>query len=91
MCCIYTTNGLCVAIIVYEHIYILYQGPSGIDYDPLTYRAVKDHPLGLRSVYNEDLPLSLVKPAMKDIYTTWKARKVIDKNDYTPIHLLYEY
>lgn len=48
----------------------------GMDFDPLTYRAVKDHPLGLRSVYNEDLPLSLVKPAMKDIYTTWKARKV---------------
>ena len=54
----------------------LYILVPGMDYDPLTYRAVKDHPLGLRSVYNEDLPLSLVKPAMKDIYTTWKARKV---------------
>mmetsp|Transcript_4094 Transcript_4094/g.5658 ORF Transcript_4094/g.5658 Transcript_4094/m.5658 type:complete len:676 (+) Transcript_4094:3-2030(+) len=48
---------------------------EGVDYDPLTYRAVKGHSLQLRSVYNEDVPLSLVKPASSTVFTTWKARK----------------
>ena len=45
-------------------------------YSPLTYRALKSHSLGLRSVYNEDL---LNLPADStisggDIYTTWKIK-----------------
>lgn len=49
----------------------------GVGYEPLTYRAVKGHSLGLRSVYNEDIGLSLVKPSNSDVYTTWKARRKV--------------
>ena len=38
--------------------------PSDGAYAPLTYRAAKLHSLGLRSVYNDDLPLSLVPSAV---------------------------
>ena len=43
-------------------------------YEPLTYRAVKQHALGLRSVYNEDVPNSLDSPTSQNIYTNWKWR-----------------
>ena len=49
---------------------------GGNGYAPLTYRAVKIHSLGLRSVYNDDLPRSLVPSCSDEVYTTWKARKV---------------
>lgn len=49
--------------------------PEGKDYDPLTYRAVKAHRLGLRSVYNEDLAFGNVGMSSKELYTTWKARR----------------
>lgn len=52
--------------------------PDGKDYDPLTYRAVKAHRLGLRSVYNEDLAFSNVGMSSKELYTTWKARRTGD-------------
>ena len=45
-------------------------------YKALTYQAVKYHSLGLRSVYNDDMPLSLTPRRSKDIYTTWKARSL---------------
>jgi nocturnin len=47
--------------------------PQHTDYPPLTYRAVKSHRLGLRSVYNEDIPLNSL--SARELYTTWKARK----------------
>eukprot|EP00981_Chlorochromonas_danica_P002033 scaffold416_cov161-Ochromonas_danica.AAC.1 len=43
-------------------------------YEPLAYQTVKDHPFGLRSVYNEDVPLSPSRLSSTDLYTTWKAR-----------------
>lgn len=54
--------------------------PEGKDYDPLTYRAVKAHRLGLRSVYNEDLAFSNVGMSSKELYTTWKARRAGDSS-----------
>ena len=47
------------------------------DYPSLTYRAVKNHQLGLRSVYNDDVPLGQEKLSDKMLYTTWKARMKI--------------
>lgn len=56
--------------------------PEDSDYSPgLTYKAVKRHRLGLRSVYNEDVPLSLTALRSPEIYTTWKARS--SKGDST--------
>lgn len=49
--------------------------PLPARYAPLTYRALKLHSLGLRSVYNDDLPLSPVKSSSPELYTTWKARR----------------
>lgn len=54
--------------------------PEAITYEPLTYRAVKTHILGLRSVYNEDVAFSGMKMSSKDFYTTWKSRKY-DKDE----------
>ncbi|KAJ1439779.1 Endonuclease/exonuclease/phosphatase [Ochromonadaceae sp. CCMP2298] len=48
--------------------------PNTVQYEPLCYRAVKAHSLGLRSVYNEDLSLSQVKMSVPQVYTTWKKR-----------------
>lgn len=48
--------------------------PEKTQYPPLAYNAVKSHRLGLRSIYNDDVPLSLVGISSKDIYTTYKAR-----------------
>jgi len=45
------------------------------EYPPLTYRAVKSHRLGLRSVYNEDVPLCGAPLSNKELYSTWKSRK----------------
>lgn len=50
-------------------------------YSPLTYRAAKIHSLGLRSVYNDDLPTSLVGSNAGELYTTWKARKLMRVRD----------
>jgi hypothetical protein len=50
-------------------------------YEPLAYRAVKAHRLGLRSVYNDDIEefassqLDRHCHLRKGIYTTWKARR----------------
>ena len=49
--------------------------PENSIYEPLTYRAVKTHSLGLRSVYNEDLGLSPQRMSGAELYTTWKARR----------------
>jgi nocturnin len=43
------------------------------EYSPLTFKAVKAHVLGLRSVYEDDIPLSMNKLSSK-YYTTWKSR-----------------
>ena len=48
--------------------------PEKTQYSPLAYNAVKSHRLGLRSIYNDDVPLSLVDISSKGIYTTFKAR-----------------
>lgn len=40
---------------------------------PLTYQAVKSHPLLLRSIYNDDAKFSLF-PLSNSLFTTWKAR-----------------
>ena len=55
---------------------------EGLAYAPLTYRATKLHSLGLRSVYNDDFPLSL-KPskAQGELFTTWKARSYLALRD----------
>lgn len=45
------------------------------EYLPLTYEAVKRHRLGLRSVYNEDVPLSSDKLSSRELYTVWKYRR----------------
>ena len=50
--------------------------PEPTIYAPLTYRAIKSHPLELRSVYNDDLGSANVF----DIYTTWKIKKRCDSN-----------
>ena len=47
--------------------------PETTTYPPLTYRAIKSHPLGFRSVYNEDLPTS--KISGEELYTTWKIKQ----------------
>jgi len=53
--------------------------PEVSGYQPLTYRAVKSHKLGLRSIYNEDvIPSSL---SSKELYTTWKFRTRKEKNE----------
>eukprot|EP01038_Epipyxis_sp_PR26KG_P011923 gene11923-15955_t len=44
------------------------------EYEPLTYQSIKKHPFGLRSVYNDDIPLSPVKLSNDTLYTTWKSR-----------------
>lgn len=55
---------------------VLNAQPEPVDnYEPLTYRTVKSNGLGLRSVYNEDVPLSMQKLS-SSFYTTWKARYV---------------
>lgn len=43
-------------------------------YEPLTYALVKSNLLCLRSVYNDDVPLSPEKLSSTSFYTTWKAR-----------------
>ena len=50
---------------------------DGTGYTPLAYSAVKSHPLGLRSVMNDDYePLILQKNEKKEsVWTTWKARR----------------
>lgn len=45
------------------------------EYRPLTYEAVKRHRLGLRSVYNEDVPLSSDSLSSGELYTVWKYRR----------------
>jgi len=42
-------------------------------YEPLTYRSIKQHPLGLRSVLNDDVGSTGTSDG--EVYTTWKARK----------------
>ena len=51
------------------------------DYPSLTYRAVKNHQLGLRSVYNDDVPLGQEKLSDKELYTTWKSRMKAGGNE----------
>jgi mRNA deadenylase 3'-5' endonuclease subunit Ccr4 len=41
---------------------------------PLTYRTIKGHRLGLRSVYTEDLARSTNRVSGGEIYTTWKSK-----------------
>lgn len=56
--------------------------PTGSgEYAPITYRAVKMHSMGLRSVYNDDLPTSLSPSASSELYTTWKARTLLSVRD----------
>ena len=56
--------------------------PTGSgEYAPITYRAVKIHSMGLRSVYNDDLPTSLSPSASSELYTTWKARTLLSVRD----------
>jgi len=50
-------------------------------YAPLTYRATKLHSLGLRSVYNDDLPRSPVPSRSRELYSTWKARNLLGVRD----------
>jgi nocturnin len=52
-------------------------------YLPLTYRLVKKHNLGLRSVYNEDAPLSPDRFSSSPFYTTWKSRSEEGKERVT--------
>ena len=65
--------------------------PEGKDYDPLTYRAVKAHRLGLRSVYNEDLTFSNVGMSSKELYTTWKARRAGDSSSEVVVKSCIDY
>ena len=52
-------------------------------YAPLTYKALKSHSLGLRSVYTEDLLTLPTDSAIsgEDIYTTWKIKAKPDGQD----------
>ena len=45
--------------------------PKAGKYDPLTYTFIKSHPLGLRSVLNDDVGST---GSDEEVYTTWKAR-----------------
>lgn len=42
---------------------------------PLTYRAVKNHRLSMRSVYNDDIEMGSGQLSGDELYTTWKARR----------------
>lgn len=46
---------------------------QGKEYPSLAYETFKEHPLGLRSVLNDDVGLSGSEKA-DEVYTTWKAR-----------------
>ena len=48
--------------------------PEVSGYQPLTYRAVKTHKLGLRSIYNEDIQQSPIRLSSPELYTTWKRK-----------------
>jgi hypothetical protein len=46
--------------------------PLSSKYEPLAYRSIKEHPLALRSVLNDDVGST---GSDSEVYTTWKARK----------------